>query len=230
MASKPSNYSDSTQLLTLQSWNEVLQSLAVIVHSRPDFAFWVLCNSLHHQWSLYRNRSSVIFMAHPDHGHQKRGGWGGLGPPTFSVSFWNLNFDSWIILTVLFLLRIHFSLTGQVEQAWQTWQSPDQCFDWDDVADPSLAGEKHTYHPWTLRSKRKRVADKQIVSMVATYSWRALLGIRSRVTKYWLAFMRCFFAWFQGVPETANANGHQSSCVWSWSKFCYHAKIGKWCF
>ena len=156
MASKPSNYSDSTQLLTLQSWNEILQSLAVIVHSRPDFAFWVLCNSLHHQWPLYRNRSSVIFMAHPDHGHQKRGGWGGLGRPTFSVSFWNLNFDSWIILTVLFLLHIHFSLTGQAEQVWQTWQSPDQCFDWDDVADPLLAGEKHAYHPRTLRSKRKR--------------------------------------------------------------------------
>ena len=228
----PSNYSDSIQLLTLQSWNEVLQSLAVIVHSRPDFAFWVLCNSLHHQWPLYRNTSSVIFMAHPDHGRQKWGGWGGLGRPTFSVSFWNLNFDSWIILMVLFLLGIHFSLTGQAERVWQTQQSLDQCFDWDDVANPSLAGEKHAYRqhrfvpPRTLRSKRKRELrrpeNNQIESAVATHSWRELLGIRSRITKYWLAFVHCFFARF--------ADGHQSSCVWSWSEFCYHAKICKWCF
>ena len=37
------------------------------------------------------------------------------------------------------------------------------------------------------------------------------------------------------VPETANADGHQSPCVWTWSesKFCYHArtkgKNSKWC-
>ena len=49
----------------------------------------------------------------------------GLGRPTFSKSFWNLNFEPWIILTVLFLLCIHFSLTGLAEQVWQTqWRRP----------------------------------------------------------------------------------------------------------
>ena len=30
-----------------------------------------------------------------------------------------------------------------------------------------------------------------------------------------------FLPGYTGVPETANANGHQSPCVWSRSKFCY---------
>ena len=145
---------------------------------------------------------------------------------------------------VLFLLRIHFSLTGLTKQVCQTRQSPEWCFNWDDVADPSLVGEKHAYRQhrfvptWTLWSERKievqRHENKQSESAVATHSWQVLLGIRSRVTKYWLGFMRHFFAQFQGVPETTDANGYQSPCMWSWSKFCYHAKTkaktSKWCF
>ena len=64
----------------------------------------------------------------------------------------------------------------------------------------SLVGEKHAYRQYRLvpaqtsRSERKRELrrpeNNQIVSAMATYSWRALVGIRSRVTKYWLAFVR----------------------------------------
>ena len=57
-----------------------------------------------------------------------------------------------------------------------------------------LVGEKHTYYQHTFvpartsRSECKRElrkpGNKHIESMVATYCWRALFGIKSRVTKY----------------------------------------------
>ena len=72
-------------------------------------------------------------------------------PPHFfpKLELWTLN-----NLMVLFLLRIHFSRTGLVEQVWQTRQSPDQCFHWDDVADPSLVQEKHAYRQHRLCSHK----------------------------------------------------------------------------
>ena len=50
---------------------------------------------------------------------------------------------------------------------------------------------------WSERKRElRRPENKQIESAVATHSWWALLGIRSRVTKYWLAVMCRFFAQF----------------------------------
>ena len=46
------------------------------------------------------------------HGRRKRGGWGGLGCPTFSVSFWNLNFEP----SYSGFFYAFFSL-------WQGWRS-----------------------------------------------------------------------------------------------------------
>ena len=65
----------------------------------------------------------------------------GLGRPNFFVSL--LKFELWTLnnFNDTDFLRIHFSLTGLAEQVWQTQQSPDQCFDWDDVADPSCRQE-----------------------------------------------------------------------------------------
>ena len=58
--------------------------------------------------------------------------------PLFFHKLWKFNFEPWILLMVLFLLCIHFSLTGPEEQVWQTHQSLEQCFDWDNVANSSL--------------------------------------------------------------------------------------------
>ena len=54
------------------------------------------------------------------------------------------DFKTWIIFNRSVTFTHSFSLTGLAEQVWQTRQSPDQSFDWDDVADPSLVGKKHT--------------------------------------------------------------------------------------
>ena len=95
---------------------------------------------LSQEWNLYTNNSPFTnFTTLTPH----------------SVSFWNLNFELWTLNnfngTVSFI-----SLTGLAEQVWRTRQSPDQCFDWDDVADPSLVGEKHIsptdFCPHKLRS------------------------------------------------------------------------------
>ena len=54
----------------------------------------------------------------------------------------------------------------------------------------------------TLRSGHKRELrrpeNKQIVSAVVRHSCQVLLGVRSRVTKYSLAFVHHFFTWFHG--------------------------------
>ena len=72
----------------------------------------------------------------------------------------------------------------------------------------STIGEKHAYRQYRFvpartsqsESKREllRSENKQIVGAVATNSWRAMLGIRCRITKYSLIFVRRFFAWFHG--------------------------------
>ena len=138
--------------------------------------------------------SFSIFRGSGSEASRKRGGWG----------VWNLNFEPlingtvtvWVASDSVFLLRIHFSRTRLAEQVWQTQQLLDQCFHWDDVD----VHRQHRFVPaqtsggpsvkencWDFRTSRCG-RDGHIF----------LLGIRSRVTKYSLAFVRRFFARFHG--------------------------------
>ena len=89
-------------------------------------------------------------------------------------------------------------------------------------------GEKHAYRQYrfvpaqTSRSESKRELlrseNKQIVSAVATHSWRAMLRIRCWITKYSLIFVCRFFARFHG-------------CTWNhrcqWTQLSMHVVV-KW--
>ena len=74
--------------------------------------------------------------------------------------------------------------TGVAEQVWQTRRPPDQCFDWDKIADPLLAGEKSAYCLYRSMPARTSQSgglwipeNEQILSVVATHSQPPLLGI-----------------------------------------------------
>ena len=122
-----------------------------------------------------------------------------------------LKFELWTLNNFRGTVAFHFSLTGLAEQVCQARQSPDQCFGWDKFADPSLVGRKHAHRQHrfvptqTLGSKHKRElrrsGNKQTEIVVATHSWWALLAIRSRVIKYWLAFVAASLPSSTGVPQ-----------------------------
>ena len=71
-----------------------------------------------------------------------------------------------------------------------TWhrRPPDQCFAWDSIADPLLAGEKPAYRLYRSMPARtsrpgckrelRRPENEQILSAVATHCRSALIGIR----------------------------------------------------
>ena len=111
-----------------------------------------------------------------------------------------------------------FLSTGLAEQIWQTRQSADQCFVVLRWCCRPFACRRDSYlqHRLVLartsRTERKRElrrsGNKQIESAVATHSWRALLGIRSRVTKYWQAFVCRFSTVYLKPPMPMDTNLH----------------------
>ena len=151
-------------------------------------------------------------------------------PPHFPVSFWN--FELWIlnnyIGTVFFYAFVSLDRAGGSALPDPAIDGPMFCPDWDDVADPSLVCEKHTYRQHSLgfvpartsryRSERKRElkqADRErgghtFLTGVARNKIRSnkiLTGFRVPL--------------LHECTWNRHADGHPSPCVWSWSEICY---------
>ena len=102
----------------------------------------------------------------------------------------------------------HNAKTGPAEQVQQTRRSPDQCYDWDDVADPSLVGEKHAYRlhrfvpAQTSWSECKRELPRSENKQLGGHTF--LMGaawnkIQTKCkAKHWLVFVCRFFIRFPG--------------------------------
>ena len=130
--------------------------------------------------------------------------------------------------------QVHLSRSGRPIDC-QTNVLTEICYD------PLLAGEKHTYcmhrsmPAWSSWSQPKRELQRPEegayfecsgFTFLASVAWnRVQIKCEATLTGFYALLLHIV----PHAPETTDANGRQSPCVWTWSKpkFLYHTRTNE---